>query len=148
MGAAKGLPGDERGNLDRARDLADRHALDFAVAEVFEKTKGGAEEFLSGDPFLIPEFEGAAGPIGSLPAVEGGGGLGLGLKHAGVEGQNAVSPAVFAGPLFDGGGLFTEGPGDGQEGAAVTELEESRESAEGARGLAGPAGERRLRVGG
>src|ERR1035441_9414598 len=54
--ATKGLPGDLGGNLERARNLADRRALDFAVAEVFEETQDGGEEFLTGDPFLFPKF--------------------------------------------------------------------------------------------
>jgi hypothetical protein len=145
-GATKGLPGDESGNLERARNLGERHVLDFAVAEVFEEAKDGGEEFLTGDPFLFPKFAGAARPIGGLLEVAGGLGLGLSLEQAGVEGVQAVAPAVFAGPIFDGGGIFAEGAGNGPEGATVTELEESQESAEGARGFAGLAGENWLRV--
>jgi hypothetical protein len=75
--------------------------------------------------------------------MEVGGGLSLGLKHTGVESENAVAPMVFAGPLFDRVMIFAEGLGDRREGASMAELEESQKSAEGARRLAGLAGEHR-----
>lgn len=140
------LAGDAGGDLDGARSLTQRHFFDIAVADIFEEAKAGGEELLTGGPFEFTKLTSAVVPIGSVPAEEVSLGIELTLEQAGLEGMEAIAPAVFGGPLFDGGRVFAEGGGDGGEGAAVAELEPGEEGAEGARGLAGMTGEGRGRV--
>jgi hypothetical protein len=84
---------------------------------------------------------GAAGPLGGLFPAEGRPGLGLLLEEAGLEGVEAVGPAVFAGPVFQAIELLAQVVGGGLEGAAGAEFEESQEGAEGTGRLARAAGE-------
>jgi len=139
--AAERLPGDAGGDLEGAGDLAEGHFFHFLVAETFEEAQDGGEESLTGGPFLLPVIAGAAGPLLGLLEVEGGLGLGVGLKQAGNVGVQAVAPLEFAGPFFDGGRVLAEGIGDGGQGAGLAELEVGEEGGEGARGFAGTTGE-------
>jgi hypothetical protein len=145
--AGEGLARNPGRDLQGARHLRQRHLFDFAVAEVLKEAKSGNEEFLAGDPFVFPEFAAPAGPIGGGRLREGGLGGDLGLKQAGLMGEQAVAPAIFAGPIFQGAEIFAESLRDGRKRAGLARLEEGEESPEGARGLAGPAGERGRLIG-
>ena len=139
--AGEGLARNPGRDLKGERDLGERHLFDFAVAEALEEAEDGTEEFLAGDPFVFPEFATAAGPIGGGRLREGGLGGDLGLKQAGLTGEQAVAPVILAGPIFHGGRIFAEDLRDGRKRAGLAQLEEGEESPEGARGLAGAAGE-------
>ena len=130
----EGLTADGRGNLQGAGDLGQSHLVQLFVAEGFEKTLSGRDEFLGGLPFLLAEAMEAAGPLASFLALAGGLVLGLLLQQAGVESQQAFAPAIFAGPVFDGGQAFAQFVGDGLVGAGLAELKEGQESGKGARG--------------
>ena len=145
--ASEGLPRNPGRDLKGARDLGERHFFDFAVAKVLEEAEDGTEEFLAGGPFVFPEFATPAGPIGGGRLREGGLGGDLGLKQAGLMGEQAVAPAILAGPIFHGGGIFAENLRDSRKRAGLAQLEEGEESAEGTRCLAGLAGERDRLIG-
>jgi hypothetical protein len=132
--------------LEGPGDLAETHSLEFAVAKALEEALGGADELLGGGPFEFEVLVGAAGPVGDLLAAEGSLGLDLLLEEAGVEGADAVGPAVFAGPVLDRVEALVQLIGHGLVRALLAEVEESQEGIEGAGGLAGEGGERELRV--
>ena len=144
--AAQREAGQPRGDLEGAGCLAQGHAFHSPVTDVLEVAYHRSEEFLGGGPFLFAVFVQAARPIGGLLPADGGLRLGLLLQEAGVERLDAVAPAVSAGPALDGVGLLAQLIGDGQQRAALAELEEGEESAAGARGFAGATGEGGWRV--
>ena len=126
--APEGLPGNLGGDLKRARNLRQGHLFDFAVTEVLEEAEDGGEEFLAGGPFVFPKFAGATVPIGGVLPGEGGRGGDLRLKQAGLEGVQAVGPAILAGPIFDGGGIFAKDIGTAESERAWPSWKKARKA--------------------
>lgn len=139
--SAEGIVGQTGGDLEGARDLAEGHALDFAVAEAIEETASGVQKLLPGSPLLLTELGGATSPVRRVLAVEVGLGGSLLLEEAGVKGLEAVAPAVAAGPALEGIMFLTRLLSEGQEGTAGPQFKEGQEGGIGARGLAGETGE-------
>jgi hypothetical protein len=100
------------GDAQGASSLGKGHFGEILVAEVFEEAFGDAEEFLSAAPFLIAEAVESSSPIGGLLELPFGESGGLLLEETGVEGEEAVGPVVFTGPVSNGGEPFAEFIGD------------------------------------
>ncbi len=151
LGAGEGGAGDFGGDGEGAGDLRQRHFFEGGVVVTLEEAASGGEELEGGVPFLFAELAKAQGPVGREVLLEAGGGGGVLLEEAGVEGIEAVAPVVFAGPVFDGGEGFVKFVGDGLVRSGLAEVEPGEEGIKCARGFArgggkGRGGSRRISV--